>query len=69
MCFENMDNFSVLAEPGVLVGSCVLPLELLPFGCFRGFVPAETCLSFFCGGNAGPAALLVSKCHAAPGRE
>lgn len=66
MCLEHMGNFSVSAEPGFLIGSCVLPLELLSFGCFRGFVPVETCLGFFCGGSAGPAALLVSKCCAAP---
>lgn len=61
MCFKHVGSFSVLVEPGFLIGSCVLPLELLAFGYFRGIVLAETCLGSFCGGNAGPAALLVSK--------
>lgn len=62
MCFVHVDSFSVLVETGFLIGSCMLPLELLSFGSFRGIVPAETCLSSLCSASAGLTALLVSLC-------
>lgn len=64
-----MGNFSVLTEPEFLTGSCMFPWKLLYFGYFGGIVPAETRTSCFCGGNAGPAAPLVSHFCATSGHK
>lgn len=62
MCFVHVGNFSVLVETGFLIGSCMLPLELLSFGSFKDIIHAETCLSSLCSATAGLTALLVSMC-------